>query len=359
MAPAKDNPEHRPAHSRTGSVASNHLNVLVNLPLEPEFVRRIESVDPRIRVSRSMAPPEGGDVSPDASWRSLEGAELDAVLAPAHVILSFGFPVEWLSKAPDLKWAQLASAGSDHMLRQGILQERPDLVLTTASGVHAVQISEHILAMILHFSRGFDRTTRNQQIRKWERLRLDEAMGKTVCFVGYGHIARRAATLCQALGMRVLCVRASIAEQQPGFEAVERFYPVEELNDVLSESDFVVVAAPHTARSEGMIGAQQLAAMKPSAVLVNISRGALVDEPALVKALQDSIIAGAGLDVFVEEPLPESSPLWDLPNVLITPHISGTTPHYSSRITDLFCDNLVRYLRGEPLVNLVIGERGY
>jgi phosphoglycerate dehydrogenase-like enzyme len=277
----------------------------------------------------------------------------------AEVIFGFRFPVEWLDIARDLRWAQLASAGSDHMQRLGLRDRRPDLHLTTASGVHEIPITEHIVAMIHHFARGFHRAVRNQALGKWERFRADEALGKTVCMVGYGPIARRAATLCKALGMRVVAVRASIAEQQPGFEATERFYPPAELNDVLAESDYVVVAAPRTPLTEKMIGREQLEAMKATAVLINISRGALVDEAALIEALQEGKIAGAGLDVFEQEPLPESSPLWQMPNVLITPHVSGSNPHYDRRVTDLFLDNLTRYLRGEPLRNQVDLERGY
>ena len=167
--------------------------------------------------------------------------------------------------------------------------------------------------------------------------------------------------LCKALGMKAVVVRASLNEQQPGSdaEAVERLYPLSHLNEALAQADYVVIAAPRTPHSEGMIGREQLAAMKPSAVLINISRGALVDEAALIQALQEGRLAGAGLDVFVQEPLPESSLLWTMPNVLITPHVSGSNPHYHERATQLFCDNLARYLQGQPLRNLVNAERGY
>jgi phosphoglycerate dehydrogenase-like enzyme len=277
----------------------------------------------------------------------------------AEVLFTFRFPIEWLDAADNLRWVQLASAGSDHMLREGLLVKRPDLLLTTASGVHEVPISEHIVAMILHFARGFNVATRNQAQRKWDRFRADEAFGKTVCFVGYGPIARRAAQICKALGMRVVSIRGSIAEQQPGFEATEHFYPPAEINDVLAESDYVVIAAPRTPQTERMIGKAQFDAMKEGAVLVNISRGALVDEAALIEALQDGRIKGAALDVFEREPLPESSPLWEMPNVLITPHISGSNPHYDRRVTELFIDNLARYLQGQPLRNQVDKGRGY
>ena len=245
------------------------------------------------------------------------------------------------------------------MLKLGVGERRPDLLLTTASGVHEIPISEHIVAMILHFTRGFDKAVRNQAESRWERYRADEANGKTVCIIGYGPIARRAAKLCKALGMRVIVVRASIAEQQPGFEATERFYPPADLNEVLGNSDYVVIAAPHTPRTDKMIRSEQFRAMKREAVLINVSRGSLVDEADMIAALREGLIAGAGLDVFEQEPLPESSPLWQMPNVLITPHVSGSNPYYDSRVTRLFVDNLALYLQGQPLRNLVNVERGY
>jgi phosphoglycerate dehydrogenase-like enzyme len=284
---------------------------------------------------------------------------LDALVVQADIYLGFRFPIEWLERSHKLKWVQLASAGSDHMLRAGLLERVPNLVLTTASGVHEVPISEHIVAMILHFSRGFSVAVRNQPSHKWERYRPTEVSGATVCILGFGPIGRRAATLCKALGMKVAVVRASLSEQSPGDGTVKRFYPTGDLNVALAEADYVVVAAPRTVKSEKMIGREQFAAMKLNAVLVNISRGALVDEAVLVEALQEGKIRGAGLDVFEQEPLPESSPLWDMPNVLITPHNAGANPYYNRRVTELFCDNLARYLRGEPLRNRVEVERGY
>jgi phosphoglycerate dehydrogenase-like enzyme len=333
--------------------------VLVNFTLGDQPLSRIREAHPNARILRAYE-----EADPEARARGeegnlLEGEALMQMVRQAEVIFGFRFPLEWLDEAPHLKWVQLASAGSDHMQRLGIFERRPDLVVTTASGVHEIPISEHIVAMLLHFARGFHKAVRNQAEGKWERYKAEEAAGKTALLVGYGPIARRTANLLGALGMRVLSVRASIAEQQPGFEAVERFYPPEELNDVLAESDYVIVAAPRTPRTEGMIGREQFSAMKPSAVIINISRGALIDEGALVEALQDGTIGGAALDVFAQEPLPETSPLWAMPNVLITPHVSGSNPHYDRRVTDLFVDNLGRYLNGEPLRNRVDSERGY
>ena len=335
------------------------IPVLINFTLADPYLEEIRAVSPRVEVMRAYESVAEETRARGNQESMVEERALKEMVRRAEVLTSFRFPIEWLDEAPNLKWVQLASAGSDHMQREGIFEKRPDLLLTTASGVHETPISEHIAAMILHFSRGLNIAVRNQPMHKWERYRADEAAGRTVCFVGYGPIARRAAQICKSLGMRVLAVRASIAEQQPGFEAVERFYPPAELNEVLAESDYVVVAAPRTPQTERMISTEQFEAIKEGAVLINISRGALVDEPALVEALRNGRLKGAGLDVFAPEPLPEASPLWDMPNVLITPHVSGSNPHYDRRVTDLFCDNLRRYLQGDPLRNLVIRERGY
>lgn len=363
MAAGADVPEDRVGGAGRvagdGSPAVRPCIVLLNFQLDDKYRREIAQVDPRVQVLSTYDRAGGEDRPERVEWSAAEGEALDALLAQAEVLVTFRFPVEWLQKAPNLKWVQLASAGSDAAVRSGLLDMHPQLLLTTSSGVHEVPISEHIVAMILHFSRGFNIATRNQAVHKWDRYSPDELLGKTVCLVGYGPIARRAATLLKAFGMKVIAVRASIAEQQTGFEAVDRFYPLSDLDAVLAESNYVVVAAPRTPLSEGMIGRAQIAAMKPGAVLVNISRGALVDEPALIEALRDGRIGGAALDVFAQEPLPESSPLWDMPNVLITPHLSGANPHYMRRVTTLFRDNLACYLNGDTLRNLVDKERGY
>lgn len=336
------------------------IPILVNFPLEDHYTRKIETLDPHIRVLPVYEPLyRGAPSEKESEWRAHEGAQLQAMLLEAEILFTSRFPLDWLDRTPSLKWVQLTSAGSDYYQRSGLFDKRPDLLLTTASGVHEIPISEHIVAVILYFSRRLSIAARNQPLRKWERYKGEEMAGKTACLVGYGPIARRTARLLAALGMTVVCVRASIAEQQPGFESVERFYPPEELNEVLSQSDFVVLAAPRTPRTEGMIGPAQLAAMKKGAVLVNISRGALIDEQTLIMALQTESIGGAALDVFEKEPLPETSPLWDMPNVLVTPHVSGSSPYYMSRAVDIFCNNLARYLRNEPLKNLVDRERGY
>ncbi len=351
---------HSTEDARDQPSTSHTISVLINYFLLPEYLNRIRAVDSRLEIiALNNARSAQAKSDNPGDWRKLDDAALSEALARTQIIFGMGLPREWIRQTPKLDWVQLASAGSDHVLREGLLIERPDVKLTTASGIHEVPISEHIVAMILFFSRGFNKAVRNQEHNNWQRYTAGEAQGKTVTLVGYGPIARRAAVLCKALGMKPLAVRASIKEQQPGDGTVDRFYPDPDLNAVLSQSDYVVLAAPSTPKTQAMIGKEQLKAMKKEAVLVNISRGVLVDEAALIKALQEGEIGGAALDVFAEEPLQESSPLWDMPNVLITPHVSGTNPYYSRRVTDLFCDNLRRYLHGEPLRNLVERERGY
>ena len=352
MVVPPNNPD-TPTDPPTVSASSRTVTVLVRLDLKPELLDRISSVNPSVRVA-PLGTRDGAE-----QWKPLEGEALDRLLAEGEIFFGFGPPAEWMSKMPNLRWIQLSSAGADNLLRQGVLRQRPEVKVTTASGIHEVPISEHILGMMLYFSRGFDEAVQAQRSHEWKRYQPDELYRKTVCFIGYGPIARRAAQLCAALGMRATCVRASIKEQQAGEGPIERFFPASDLNAALAQSDYVVVAAPRTPQTEGMMGREQFAAMKDGAVLVNISRGALVDEPALIDALRSGKLGGAGLDVFTQEPLPADSPLWDIPDVLITPHNAGANPYYNERATELFCDNLARYLAGEPLRNLVDIERGY
>src|SRR5689334_11547857 len=168
MVPANQHPGNDQNNSK-GAEGSNTFTVLINFPLEAELVRRIASVDPRVRVAMTVEPEDGGARPGAGGGKAVEGESLDALLSEAEVLFTFSVPAEWLGKMPRLKWIQLASAGVDHLVRAGILRERPDLLVTTASGVHEVPISEHILGMILYFARGFDRAVQNQRLHKWER----------------------------------------------------------------------------------------------------------------------------------------------------------------------------------------------
>jgi phosphoglycerate dehydrogenase-like enzyme len=218
--------------------------------------------------------------------------------------------------------------------------------------VHPVQIAEHAFAMMLAFARKLHEAMRHQAGGKWQAPAgesLGELYEKTLLMIGLGAIGERVAQVGSALGMRVLGVRRRQVEP-PGVEAV---YPLDRLQDILPQCDFVVLAPPLTQETRGMIGERELRAMKKSAFLVNVGRGRLIDEAALIRALQDGWIAGAGLDVFETEPLPAESPLWAMPNVIITAHYAGASPRYYERAMPIFLDNLRRYRDGEELRNLV------
>jgi phosphoglycerate dehydrogenase-like enzyme len=276
----------------------------------------------------------------------------------AEIEVGFGGPPhDLVPGATGLRWMQLGGAGADRVFDNPAADR--DFVVTNASGVHPIQIGEHLLAMMLAFARDIPRAVRDQLDRRWRRQdewTVFELAGKRVVLVGLGAIGNRFAELAAAFGMQVVALRA---RPELGKGAAQRVAPIERLRDELPAADFVVITAPLTQETRHLVGAAELAAMKPGAYIFNIGRGPIIDEAALVDALQKGRIGGAGLDVFETEPLPADSPLWSMPNVLITPHYAGVTPHYGERLWEIFLDNLGRYARGEPLRNVVTRERGY
>jgi phosphoglycerate dehydrogenase-like enzyme len=270
-----------------------------------------------------------------------------------------GFPRDLLTRARNLRWLQQWGAGADWLLRYPGVAEL-DFVLTSASGVHPIPISEHIMAFLLTFARGLHRAVRAQERHAWipheEQEGVFELAGKTMVLVGVGAIGARTAEAATALGMRVLGVRRDPTASVPGAEAM---VGPDRLLDLLPEADFVVLTVPLTNETQGMIGERELRAMKPTAYIVNIGRGGTIQESVLIRALREGWIAGAGLDVFETEPLPEDSPLWAMDNVIITSHYSGLTPRYHERAMAIFLDNLHRYQAGEPLRNVVDKKLGY
>ncbi|HKW22969.1 MAG TPA: D-2-hydroxyacid dehydrogenase [Ktedonobacterales bacterium] len=281
----------------------------------------------------------------------------------ADVVASFFPPVDLLAIAPNLKWIALPSAGADHAIRAGIVQPGGPVV-TTASGIHAVPIGEFALSLMLMWVRHWPQIIDYQRAGTWpdsagrERLHGRELDGATLGVVGLGSIGRHIARLGRAFGMRIIATRRS-ASAGAGDPDVDMMVPPDRLGDLLAAADFVVVSVPATEQTRHLIGADELRAMRHAAFLINISRGSAIDEAALIAALTDGVIGGAGLDVFETEPLPAESPLWQLPNVTISPHVAGNTDQYSRRFTDLFLENLARYRAREPLRNVVDLERGY
>ncbi len=278
----------------------------------------------------------------------------DVEIAAGHVAPAL------LAKAPNLRWYQQWGAGADWLMRHPEIAAR-DFIVTNASGVHAIQISEHILAFLLAFARRLPDAVRAQSQHRWQRQAspgdsVFELAGKTLVLIGVGAIGARTAQVAAALGVRVLGIRRNAGNAAPG---VEQICGPERLHDFLPQADFVVLTVPLTPETRKLMGERELRLMKPTAYIVNIGRGGTIDEAALVRALAEGWIAGAGLDVFENEPLPADSPLWDMPNVIITAHYAGATPAYDERAMAIFLENLRHYVAGEPLRNVVDKRLGY
>jgi len=284
-------------------------------------------------------------------------AEMEACLEDIEIAAG-NFPRDLLLRAPNLKLYQQWGAGADWLIKTPEATQK-GWTLVNASGVHAIPITEHILALMLAFARGLHLAVKMQQQHSWKkaaRAELFELAGRTLLLVGVGAIGERTAQSARALGMRVLGVRRN--PQQPA-DGVEAMFAPEQLLDVLPQADFVVLTIPLTHETRGMFGEAELRTMKPGAYLINIGRGGTVQTAALVRALQEGWIAGAGLDVVDPEPLPPDSPLWEMENVILTGHYSGLTPHYFERAFAIFLDNLQRYQAGQPLRNVVDKQAGY
>lgn len=281
----------------------------------------------------------------------------------ADVLCTFFPSPDTLDLLPNLRWLAMPSAGADHVMRAGLVRPGGPIV-TTANGVHSVPIGEFVFSMLLVWLRHWPQIVEAQRIStwpkrpEWQQLSGRELYGSTLLVVGFGAIGRYVARLGRGFGMHVIATHRT-AQAGAGDHDAHELVPMSHLHDALARADFVVLAVPATPQTHQLIGAAELRAMKSTAFLVNIARGTVVDEAALIEALRSGEIGGAGLDVFEHEPLPSDSPLWTLPNVIIAPHISGSTDQYSRRFTDLFLDNLARYRTGQPLRNVVDPTRGY
>lgn len=277
-------------------------------------------------------------------------------------------------QALNLRWIQFHLAGIEEQLAQPILQKE-GLQATTLSGANAPQVAEHALALMLACSHNIPGMLADQHEKYWAPDRLDrfvpnELLNSTVGIVGYGSIGQKLAYLLQPFEITILASKRNLmGETQTNFQIdehadphgklVRRLYPPQALRSMFKACDFIVITVPLTQETKGMIGAKQLAALKETAFLIDVSRGGVVDHAALADALSKKQFAGAALDVFPEEPLPVDSPLWELPNVIVSPHVAGLSPHYKNRAFVLFKENLRRYLAEEPLLNKIDLDRGY
>ncbi len=273
-----------------------------------------------------------------------------------------------LVRAPRLSWVHSATSGVERALTPAALER--GVVVTNARGVFSRPIAEYVLMMILAISRRLPQLLELQRERTWQPLEGTELRDVTVGIVGLGSIGRAVAELSSAFGCRVVAVRrrgeAGSSPSHPEDEGrpatevnLDRVGGPEALPELLAESDFIVLAAPLTPETEDMINADTLALVKPGAWLINVARGRLIDERALLRALRDGHLGGAVLDTFRDEPLPPMSTFYDLPNVIVTPHTAWSSGRVLDRSVDLFCDNLRRFAAGEPLLNVVDPNAGY
>lgn len=296
--------------------------------------------------------------------------DIGTYIADADIFAGASLRPEQFQAAKKLKWIYSTAAAVHQLLFPELVNS--DVILTSASEVHGHCVAQHVIALMFAAARRIDVDVRYQQRRFWgqeelwaERPRPREIAGATLGIVGLGAIGRDVARMASALGMRVLATREHpekgidwIPEDSPQL-SLHRVYGPEQLDSVLAEADFVVLAAPTTARTERLMNAERLAKMKADAWLINVGRGALVDENALVEALRSRTIGGAALDVFDVEPLPSESPLWGLDNVIITPHVAGMTDKIWDRQFEFFSENLRRFRTGKPLLGVVNKQKGY
>lgn len=311
-------------------------------PLDKDLLLQINAVSPGIKAR---------EVS-DLAYAERRGnfsskVKFDALLAEAEVILGVHLPQEITTRAPKLKWVQVPLAGSESALVPEIVKS--PVIVTNSRGMHGTQVGELALALMLMLAKQAPLIFRLKQEKRWHTFIPALLHSKTMGILGLGAIGGEIARLAKAFGMRVVAAEARKVRSR----YADLVLPPEQLLEVLSQSDFVVNALPLTGETSRLIGERELRAMKPTAYFINIGRGGTVDEAALVRALEEKWIAGAGLDVFATEPLPIESRLWELPNVIITSHIAGQREDYDVLMTKMFCENLRRYLSGKRLLNIV------
>jgi phosphoglycerate dehydrogenase-like enzyme len=332
------------------------LHIVLTNDFSEDLLDQIRAVSPRITLEHYR-----GQI-PDSAWEN------------ADILYTTG-QVPTPEQAPKLRWIQTNSAGMDRVASQPIVQSG-QVVVTSVSGIHASTITEYCLAMILAFNYKVPTMLKHQGESLWPKdtfsiYHPQSLSEKTLGIVGYGSIGRDLARLAAGLGMKIVATKRNLKElvetdayNEEGrgdvnAEIPERLYPPEALASMVSVCDYVVLAVPFTPETKNMVNAEILAAMKPSAYLINIARGGVVNEADLLDALKQGKLAGAALDVFEQEPLPADHPLWQEENVIISPHISGNTIVYHEKAAAVFIENLQRYLEGRTMLNKLDPSKGY
>lgn len=298
-------------------------------------------------------------VVPQADITFLSGdapsEKVTEALRDAHI--AFGWPSdEALEEATQLKWIHLPSAGADRYVHSQLLRDR-GVTVTNSSGVFGIPISEHVMALLLALTRQVHTFVRAQGEREWVTGgNLDELYEKTIGILGLGDIGSHTARRAKAFGMKVLAMKRN-PSAKPDY--VDELFGPDGLDHIIENSDVLAICLPGTSGTRHMINRERLFSMKPGSYLINIGRGSIIDEEALIDCLREGPLAAAGLDVFETEPLPKESPLWSMENVIITPHASGRHARHPQRTTEIFCGNLKRFITGEPLENTVDLDAGY
>jgi len=327
---------------------------MITSPLEPEYAERIatayaEQVELIYRPDLMPSTRYVGDHGDPAFRRAPEQErEWHGLLARCEVLWDFPsnerFPL--LDLAPGLRWVQTTSAGVGQLVKRLGLQES-DLIVTTASGIHAQALAEFVYAALLFHTKELGRLQEEQRAKGWNRFCGIELADRTMAIIGPGRIGQEIAGIARVFRMRVVAMGRRNDPARAEAIGVDRLYDRSELPSMLSEADCLVVCAPQTTETDDLLGPDEFAALKPGAVFINIGRGTIVDEQALLGSLRDGRISFAALDVFREEPLPPSSPFWEMPNVLINPHSASTVDTENAKLTDIFIRNLGHYLEGE------------
>lgn len=339
--------------------------VLICSYLEPEYIEQIRAVDPALEVvyhPELLPKPRytADHVGHPLQRTPEEQARWEALLAEAEILFDFDYTAtkELPERAPKVRWIQATSAGIGQFIKRNNYA-RMNAVFTTASGVHARPLAEFVLMVMLEHTKQAGLARQQQQQHLWKRFATEELTHKTLAIVGFGRIGKEVARLAKAFDVRVFASKRHAEGQSAADFGIDALFAWDQLHSMLSQADFVCLITPHTPETEGLINQAAFAAMKPGAMLINIARGVVVDEAALLEALNSGHLAHAALDVAAFEPLPPESPLWDHAKVTIYPHSASTSAFENSRIIELFCDNLRRYLKGEPLRNQLDIERMY
>lgn len=328
---------------------------------EEEYVERIRKVDENLRVlyREDLVPPPrwpGDHLGPEDWDRTPEeDEEFTEMLAEAEVL--YDFPRKHIRDltevAPNLRWVQGSMAGAGEVAEKAGLQDT-DVTVTTASGVFSGPLAEFTMMAMLQHAKDLDRLRREKEEKVWNQTSVGTLEDKTLCIVGIGNIGQEVAARARPFGMRIAGVKRTVREDDEAWDYADVLYTNEDLHEALAEADYVVATLPGTPETHHLVGEEAIGKIKEGAYFVNIGRGSVVDEAALIIALQKGRLSGAALDVFEEEPLPEKSPLWGLDGVIVSPHSTDMVPELiNERQTELFCENLRRYLRGEELVNVL------